>query len=338
MTEQPPESVRERLIENVPILVGRTDANGAILEIEGSLPHVAALPGFDPGHATLSEIFPDVAPQIRAALDGGESRIETTVENGDESAYFELRLISDRRRGAGVYFLIHDVTDTRLLQLALLDCSDREQMRVGQDIHDTLGQELTGISYQLHALRKRLPPDLTDSITKLQARISGCLRQSRDIAFKLSPQIAGEDICNAFERLCKHLHESFGVECTFEHRLSNPITDAALAFHLFRIAQEASTNAMRHAEPRCIDIRLSTGESGNTLEISDNGQGIAPSIGTGCPGMGIPMMKFRTRAIGGSLQLLPRFPSGTLVRCRFDNTRAPLHEVPVAVRTCPTCL
>jgi two-component system CheB/CheR fusion protein len=284
----------------------------------------------------LLELFAEDAADIRAALSGGQARlsIQTTDENGP--AHFEVRVIFDRRHGGGAYFLVHDVTETRQLQIALLNCADREQMRIGQDLHDTLGQELTGAAYRLHALREAAPPELADGLDALQERISHCLKRSRDIAFTLSPHIGSEEIVGAFERLCVHVRETFGIECIFTSQLARPISDPGVAFNLFRIAQEACTNAVRHASPGRIEIHLVTGGE-NRLEIADDGVGIDDADISDFPGMGIPGMKFRAEAMGGSLRLSRRESSGTIVRCRFENKHTPETDPPSLDTPCETC-
>ncbi|MGH8048339.1 MAG: sensor histidine kinase, partial [Chthoniobacterales bacterium] len=186
-------------------------------------------------------------------------------------------------------------------------------------------------------LLERCPPQLSGSISGIQQRISDCLRKVRDIAFTLSPHLAGEEIERAFTRLCTHICTTFNVKCEFESRLDRNVADDGVAFHLFRIAQEACTNAVRHASPDRIVVRLSTGAE-NVLEISDDGKGVTHDDKSDLPGMGISMMKFRARAIGGSLRVLPGKPSGTLVRCRFENKHAPAVEQPQATETCSTCI
>jgi signal transduction histidine kinase len=214
MNELLPPPVRETLIADVPILLGRADRDGVIQETEGTLPHVEALGDFEPLRGNLLELFPEDSEEIRDALNGGRARIDVQTGNGDP-AHFEMRVVADRKRGTGAYFLVHDVTETRQLELALLDCTDREQVRIGHELHDTLGQELTGIAYQLHALLERIPPQLSGNVSALQQRVSDCLRKARDIAFTLSPHLSGEEIDRAFTRLCAHIGSSFHVECHF---------------------------------------------------------------------------------------------------------------------------
>ncbi|MGH8047748.1 MAG: histidine kinase, partial [Chthoniobacterales bacterium] len=152
MSEPSSVPVQEALIASVPILIGRADGQGVIQETEGTLPNEEALGNFSSRNASLLELFPEDADEIRSALAGGSARIDVSVGSEEAPAHFEVRVLPDRKHGSGAYFLVHDVTETRQLQLALLDCTDREQVRVGQDLHDTLGQELTGIAYNLHAL------------------------------------------------------------------------------------------------------------------------------------------------------------------------------------------
>jgi signal transduction histidine kinase len=337
MISEPPPPVREALIASVPILIGRVDERGIIQETEGSLPNIATLEALEPGRTSLAELFPDDADEIRDALSSGTTRIEAHTISDGNPEYFELKIVADRKRGSGSYFLVHDVTEARLLQIALLDCADREQIRIGQELHDTLGQELFGIAYHLHALSEQTPAPLSLKVSRIAEQVSSSLRRARDIAFTMSPHPSGEDIGRAFRRLCAHMHGTFDIECEFTSTLEKPITDNGVAFQLFRIAQEACTNAVRHASPSRIEILLTTGRE-NRLEISDDGKGLDPAE-PALPGMGMSMMKFRARAMGGSLRFLPRDPSGTIVRCRFENKCVPDGNLPADnTSSCPTCL
>ena len=320
-TNEPTPDTREALIEHVPILLGRMDAAGAVKQTEGSLPHAGVIGGIVAGESNLLDILSAEDADLRGDVEKGRTHLELRAGSTETPAYFELRLVPDPHRGSGSYFSIHDITETRRLQHALLDCTDNEQMRVGQELHDTLGQQLTGLAYQAQALEDISPPHLQERFAALQENISHCLRQARDVSFHLSPHISDGDVSAAILRLCAHIRGTFGVACDYRPQLSQPLADDSTAFHLLRIAQEACTNAVRHASPTRIEIRLTTGAQ-KLLEIENDGADANVLSGPEAPGMGLPMMKFRARAVGGSLRLLPREPSGSVVRCRFENKLA----------------
>jgi signal transduction histidine kinase len=321
-------AVPDSLIARIPVLIGNTDGHGVIQKVEGGL--AGTLPDLSAPQASLPALFPDEVAEIRNALHEGSLHIETRRGDEQTPSWFDVWIVADRD-APGAHFLVQDVTETRLLQLALLDCTDREQIRVGQELHDTLGPELLGIAYRLEALLGQAPPSLSRDLAVLRERVSAAMQHTRDLAFTLSPHGVGGRVETAFGRLCSHVEGSFAVRCSFHAQLEEPISDDSTAFHLFRIAQEACTNAIRHASPHHIEMRLVTGAE-NLLEIADDGGGLPPEDEAFFPGMGISMMKFRTRALGGTLKFSRREPAGTVVRCRFQNKPAP-----DAAPTCPSC-
>lgn len=339
MTDLPPPGTHERLIESVPIMLGRLDAQGVVSETEGSVPNEEELGLLTAGKSNFFEIFPDFEGEILAALGGRQRRFTVHQSEGDEgSSHFEVQLIFDHRKGAGAYFLIHDVTEVHQLQLSVLECTDREQRRIGQDLHDTIGQELTGIRFLAENVRnlaaKGKPFDA--ELQEVQGLLGRTLESTRRIAWQLSPQLAGERIVDAFERLAEHIRELFSVDCQFESEIDDPVEDDDVAYNLYRIAQEACTNAVRHAEPRSIRIKLSTGPR-NVLEIRDDGKGIEIDEDEIRPGMGLAMMRFRANAIGGALRTSIPDEGGTLVTCRFANRRPPSVPDTSANGTCDEC-
>lgn len=211
-----------------------------------------------------------------------------------------------------------DVSDRRVLGKALIDALAAEQHRIASEIHDGLGQELTGLALSLRALATRaersfhlVATDL-DELAKLATR---CIEGSKRIVQGLSPlNEAGGSLEKALEGLARRTSMS-GTPVHFQvrGRAPMPVHKAALD-HFYRIAQEAVQNALKHASATEIDIELWSDGAVVGLAIVDDGRGL-PRGDEFRKGLGMRTMHFRASAIGGTLTIEPLGDRGTAVRC-----------------------
>jgi two-component system CheB/CheR fusion protein len=214
--------------------------------------------------------------------------------------------------------VIHDLTARRRLEHELLNVEEREQWRIGQDLHDALGQDLTGIAFLCKeledALAARGAAESAEAARIVRYANQAVLR-ARALARGLCPvDLAAEGLMGALKQLAEGLTEVFAVTCEFQCPQPVLVHDEAAALHLYRIAQEATSNAVKHGQARRVTIRLSAADGRVALEVHDNGKGIDPAA-VGRPGMGIALMNYRARAIGGALKVAPRPEGGTVVTC-----------------------
>ncbi len=228
-----------------------------------------------------------------------------------------MRSIDLGGRPADLVFAI-DVSERRTLGQALIDVLAGEQRRIAGEIHDGLGQELTGLALSLRALTTRAernleinPTDL-DDLAKLATR---CIEGSKRIVQGLSPlNDAGGSLAGALEALARRASLS-GTRVSFHNnRGSPPSVKTDVLDHFYRIAQEAVQNALKHADATAIEIELSTDHSGVLLSITDDGRGL-PSDIEAHRGLGMRTMHFRADAIGGTLAIETPNAGGTTVRC-----------------------
>jgi PAS domain S-box-containing protein len=215
--------------------------------------------------------------------------------------------------------VLQDVSERKQLERAILQAVNREQYRIGNDLHDGLGQELTGIALMLRGLAGRLmsehPPILPEieGITRL---VSNAIESTRALARGLSPvNLERGGLQDALEGLAMHASELYGVPTSFTHRLQparglNP----ELANHLYRIAQEAVRNAVRHGNARSIRLHLHCARANVRLTITDDGVGL-PVNAVDAPGMGLKIMRYRARILGGEVSFEAAQPQGTRVTC-----------------------
>jgi signal transduction histidine kinase len=203
------------------------------------------------------------------------------------------------------------------LEHQILEISERERRRFGQDLHDGLGQHLAGMELMMQALEPNVATvskSSAEQIRKISGHLREAIRQSRALARGLSPvELQADGLMAALEELAANVSAMFQVKCTFECRSPVLISDNAAATHLFRIAQEATTNAVKHGRARRIEIGLQRKDGKLLLSIRDDGKGFKPAASQG-KGMGLSGMTFRARRICGSLAV-ESAKGATVVTC-----------------------
>jgi PAS domain S-box-containing protein len=213
-----------------------------------------------------------------------------------------------------------DVTERKRLEKAVLDVSTREQRRIGQDLHDGLGQHLTGIAFMGKVLEDRLAEaSLAEAseAAKIVRLVNDSIRMTRELARGLLPVVAEvRGLMSALERWAGEVSGFFHVACRFKCREPVLIHDGTLADHLFHLAQEAVNNAIRHGRPGNITIGLAAMNGFGTLTIQDDGIGFETHSGSHS-GLGLRIMQYRAKIIGGSLDVNSHPGRGTVVSCRF---------------------
>lgn len=247
-------------------------------------------------------------------------------------AISEMQL-EGRRQFTGI---ARDITDRKRLEREVLEISDKEQMRIGQDLHDGLGQHLTGIAFLAKVVASELAEAKSpqaSSAEKIAQLVQDAISRTRDLAHGLSPLgLEAEGLAPALEELARRTDELSGLHCRFHGRGSSNPCEGGAAVHLYRIAQEAVNNAVKHAKARTIAITLATEEGRGILSIQDDGTGYATDQPAG-GGMGLRVMAYRARMIGGSLvtqrgnsngnrdDMQRGTREGTVVICTFELPR-----------------
>jgi PAS domain S-box-containing protein len=213
-----------------------------------------------------------------------------------------------------------DITERKQLEKAILNISAREQRRIGQDLHDGLGQHLTGIAFMAKVHEAKLAeqnrPE-TEDAAKIVKLVNEAINRTRELARGLLPVVSdSHGLMSALQLWAAEVEDLFGVSCRFHCGTPVLIHDDSMATHLYHIAQEAVNNAIKHGDPKRILIQLTAEQSRGTLVIKDDGKGIAEtSSRTG--GMGLHIMNYRVSMIGGALEVKQDVTGGTLVICTF---------------------
>jgi signal transduction histidine kinase len=217
-----------------------------------------------------------------------------------------------------------DVTERRRLEVALQQASEHEQRRLGQEIHDGLGQELAALALLAHSLA--LTPDLTDpsvrpELERLARIASRAVGSGRAIARGLAPLEDKEGgLLHALRELTTQLpQQPDGTEVRLKEECSADLAiPAAARSHLYRMAQEALNNAIRHAKARTVNMTFMVNPRIVRLKISDDGRGIAVGARRAV-GMGMKTMQDRATAIGGTLAVRTRSGAGTSIVIECPN-------------------
>jgi signal transduction histidine kinase len=209
----------------------------------------------------------------------------------------------------------------------ILQISNSERARIGQDLHDGLGQEMTGIAYMAKALEAGLAtraPDAAEEVRRLRAMLDACIDTVRTLSRGLYPvAIEKNGLVFALQEFVAGAEQLYRIACTLEADEALTIDDHATAVHLFRIAQEAVANAIKHGQASELKIRLVRQAGRLMLSIEDDGRGI-PDPAERNEGMGLRIMRYRAGVIGADLEVLRRPQGGTMVRCQLHQSRPPL--------------
>jgi PAS domain S-box-containing protein len=206
-----------------------------------------------------------------------------------------------------------DVTGRRAFGRSLIEAVAAEQRRIGQEMHDGLGQELTGLALSARALANRAARErdaIADDLNQLAALATSCIQDARLIVQGLSPLTDADGNLDAALQALARRSSLSGTPVRFHSRHNAPMNiELKVRNHLYRIAQEAVQNALKHAGATAIDIELSCGADSMRLEILDDGRGLPDDHPNGA-GLGMRTMRFRASAIGARL-LVGRRADGT---------------------------
>ena len=232
-------------------------------------------------------------------------------ENGQHLGF--LKILGDRTA--------HMRAEQQLREAEILRASEREQIRISQDLHDGLGQQLAGISCLSDTLKndlsKKASPQAAQA-SRISELLNVAVAQIRILARGLQPVIPEPNgLMSALEDLAAHVTDLFKVSCRFECSRPVLIEDNAAATHFYRIAQEAVTNAIKHGRARNIKIELSSTSKQIILTISDDGAGFKPGA-KGESGLGLRIMNHRAGILGATLTIKNKHDVGTELVCTME--------------------
>jgi len=252
-----------------------------------------------------------------------------SLDEGPEVRYFENRavLVRDDGIGTGISITVSDITERKRLEREILDVSSRERQSIGRDLHDGLGQELTGVALMLRGLATKMLrrcPEVVEDVNEVVTLVNQSIETARSLARGILPvRTDSGGLEFALRALAARSRDTYGLEVNFRAEVWPELTlNETSASHLYRIAQEALTNAARHGHATLVDILLLVTQRSFLLRITDNGVGI-DKFTTFATGMGLKIMKYRAGMIGAKFDIAANLPRGTVVRVTGEQSLAP---------------
>jgi PAS domain S-box-containing protein len=226
-----------------------------------------------------------------------------------------------------IYATARNVSRQKQLEREIIEVADREKERLGRELHDGLCQTLAGIAALSATLSRRLVAtsdfDGSAAAARIARLLSEAIGEARQLSHGLGPiGLQGGDLAAALHGLARNVRQLFRISCTFESEDPFPRLRHEVAAHLFRIAQEAVSNALTHGRADRIEISLGGTDVEGLLSVHDNGVGL-PDDARQSAGMGVHTMTYRARLIGGSLDVRRLAPRGTAIICAFPLPEAP---------------
>lgn len=259
------------------------------------------------------EIVPEYEAHVGRILAGATESIELRVSAGRWLEVTASPLPGPDGRPQAVFSIFRDLSARQDLAEQVIAAAGREQARIARDLHDGLGQQLAGIALILEGIRSKPPSApvvLQQDLGEVLAMVRDTMGELRSIAAGLSPAalerggLAGA-ACSMMDRLAGQ--NTLRLDCSMRLRAEPPVE---VAGELFRILQEAVTNAIRHSGGTRIAVELIGDEKRIRLVVTDDGVGLPPDA-LHAGGMGLKVMRYRTQLIGASLRLGPAMPRGT---------------------------
>ncbi len=218
--------------------------------------------------------------------------------------------------------VVMDLSQQIQLQREIMEIPVREQRRFGQELHDNIGQQLTGLSMLATSLLNKASRPFYDQVSQLNIGLQEALSQVRALSHGLVPtEIDAQGFLAALKTLTENIQQQSHIQISLELHDDIRFTNNTMVMHLYRIIQEALNNAIKHAQSS--EIRISLGIDGDdgVLKVYDNGKGMADDMSKG-DGLGLSIMKYRSSLFGGKIKINSGQNNGTQVTCRFPLKQA----------------
>lgn len=285
---------------------------------------------YDNAEAWIEAIHPDDRQRITNTffkkVTSGEFQEEYRIVQPDGT----VRWIADRgfpvRNHEGDVYRVagiaEDITERRQLEQQVIKISSHERQRISRDLHDSLGQQLTGLGYMTKSLTNRLkeaPKSDQDMANEILQGLQDALAEVRRIVRGLSPvDLDSFGLKAALQELANDTSRFAGLECEFDCPQTIEITDNGVATQLYRIAQESVNNAVKHSGANAVSIEMRINQHRLQLQIKDNGTGYTGyDSARGILGMGLRIMQYRSNLIGATFDVHSN-QNGTTVVCSLQ--------------------
>jgi len=308
-----------------------TSRDGRFLEANRALFELFGFTAEDAGdlHVVPTYVNPAHRKEFRTAIEQQGSvrdyKLKLKKKSGE---VMDCRITASLRLGndgavLGYQGIIRDITEQRTLEQRILAIIDEERQQVGQDLHDNLGQHLTGIALISKALEQKLANRKSIEISdvgKIVTSVNQAIEIARSLARGLCPvDLSSDGLITSLKEMASNVTSLYGIPCIFHCRRPVHIENSVVAVNLYRIAQEAINNAVKHGKAQHIDIGLQARNERVTLLVKNDGIDFPEKSDRGS-GMGLRIMRHRAGMIGAALNIKRNQRGGTIVSCVFDKT------------------
>jgi PAS domain S-box-containing protein len=281
----------------------------------------------------IRRIFPDHKQEemlslTKRVLKGENIELFETQRIAKNNRILDISLTAtllkdEKREPFAITTTERDITERRSLEKEILDITEKERRLIGQEMHDSMGQVLTGIAVKSKGLALKLKGKSSEMKNALEiSKLAGkAIAQTRNLARMLYPvDIETGGLVSALKMLASNTEEILGVTCQFRCEKFVSVENLVEAKQIYRIVQEAITNAIKHGKAKNIRIKLYLTKGKTILSVKNNGRAFQKSLPKN-KGLGLKIMKYRTDLIGGSLDIRKGKKGGTVVTCEFPNKR-----------------
>ena len=276
-----------------------------------------------------------VSPQCQREFAAHRSGVMASLMHRSDGVDVHVEVAASPLSAEGetmTLMVCRDVTDRLTLEQELLDVASREQAHLAHDLHDGLGQQLTGIALFIQSLANKIVPELpayAKDFAQVSALVAKSIDDTRRLAGGMSPiAIEQAGLAGALTALSAQIKSLYGLQVKLEIApLFRASIESGVASHLYRIVQEATSNIARHAHAERLTIAVHIKDSELSLTIADDGIGLTESPRTADRpgGLGLRIMRYRAQRVDGTLRIDRRSPRGTIIRvtCPLRETERP---------------
>ncbi len=221
--------------------------------------------------------------------------------------------------------LLQEIEARKGLEKEILNVSEQERRRIGQELHDSLGQQLTGVAFMTKVLEQKLAKKSLNEaadVAEISQLVNQATNQARSLAKGLHPiDLDTETLMSTLQELAENTETLFGIHCTFKCDKRIRVDNPEVAVHLYRITQEAITNAIKHGKAKNIQVDLAYDVNKSVLTVRSDGIDFPKEFEARHTGMGLQIMDHRVDIIEGSLDIRKGPKGGTIMTCTFPIKR-----------------
>lgn len=320
------EQEMDDFFEQSPVGMLWVGANGRIVRMNRAQLELLGRPGAEVLGERVADFHApgEQIPQLLRRLARGETVRNLRMRVLHKSGAIRQVLVDANghwKKGRLAYsrWFVRDITHRTELEREILQIAERERQRIGRDLHDDLCQQLTGIEFLSHSLASQLQKSSGHGVERareIAQMVRDAITHTRELAHGLSPMRLG--LQQTLHELAVRTRKLFHVDCRFRCKKAILSEDDAVNIHLYRIAQESVSNAIKHGKARRIDIELARQGNKLVLAVRDFGGGM-PANAQERGGMGLRVMQYRAGVIGGNLTVEPNPRGGTTVICAVSD-------------------